>query len=137
MRTVPKVGNLFEPLEDAIRLHLLPAITGHLGFTDQERKCFALPGKHGGRGIAIPSQMAHSQFEASSIITKPSVSILQAESTDCDEFEVRNAQVQLKKKLSRRRRASQLDQATSIKETLPTPLQRSMELVSQKGPQYG
>ena len=133
MRTVPDVGNLFEPLEDAIRLHLLPAITGRLGFTDQERKLFALPARHGGLGIAIPSQMAHSQFEASSIITKPLVAILQTGSTEYNEFEVRNAQVQLKKEISRQRKASQMDQATSLKETLPTPLQRSMELASEKG----
>ena len=77
--------------------------------------------------------MAHSQFEAPYILMKPLVSILQAGSTECVKLEVRNAQIQLKKEISRQRKASLLDQATSLKETLPTQLQRSMELVSEKG----
>ena len=29
MRTVPNIGPLFQPLEDAIRLQFIPAFTGH------------------------------------------------------------------------------------------------------------
>ena len=30
MRTIPKIGFLFQPLEDVIRLHFLSFITGHV-----------------------------------------------------------------------------------------------------------
>ena len=50
-RVMPDYGELFQPLEDAIRLNLLPALTGKDGFTNQERAILELPARLGGLGV--------------------------------------------------------------------------------------
>ena len=75
MRAVPDISDMLQPLEDAIRLHLLPAITGRPAFCDAERKVFVLLVRDGGLGIPIPTVLAANQFEASSLITQPLVTL--------------------------------------------------------------
>ena len=67
-------GDLLQPLEDAIRFHLLPAITGQAAISDAERRVLALPVRDGGLGIPIPTVLADNQFKASSLITQLLVS---------------------------------------------------------------
>ena len=42
-RTVPGISDLFQPLEDIIRQHLLPTLTGQNTFSDNVRDLTALP----------------------------------------------------------------------------------------------
>ena len=65
MRTVPDVSELFQPLEDAIRHKLLPALTGRTGLTDQERNLLELPTRLGGLGILNPVKNAATQYDSS------------------------------------------------------------------------
>ena len=44
MRTVPGIDSLFQPLEDEIRHHFLPALTGREA-PDTERELIALPAR--------------------------------------------------------------------------------------------
>ena len=37
MQVVPSISEMLQPLEDAIRLHLLPAITGHATLSDMQK----------------------------------------------------------------------------------------------------
>ena len=67
-RTIPNTAELFQPLEDAIRHKLLPALTGR-SLSDLERKIFALPVKHVGMGIYNPTLTADNEFTTSIIIT--------------------------------------------------------------------
>ena len=55
MRTIPDIGALFQPLEDAIRQFFLPAITGRQAMSDTERELLTLPARLGGLGIPIPT----------------------------------------------------------------------------------
>ena len=64
MRTIPNVGPLFQPLEDAIRLKLIPALTGHGACSALERDVLSLPCRLGGLGIVNPVDIADSQFTA-------------------------------------------------------------------------
>ena len=41
--TVSKISNLLQPLEEVIRHHLIPALTGRAGLTNLKREVFALP----------------------------------------------------------------------------------------------
>ena len=69
MRTIPNIGPLFEPLEDAIRLQLIPSFTGHSPSCTIERELLSLPYRLGGLGIINPTTIADSQFNASTKIT--------------------------------------------------------------------
>ena len=70
-RTVPNIEKLVQPLEDAIRRHFLPVLTGRAPPNGLERNLFALPCRLGGIGIANPSTSASSKYSASRQVTKP------------------------------------------------------------------
>ena len=69
MRTIPDVGPLFQLLEDAICLKLIPSLTGHSACSTLEREVIFLPCRLGGLGIVNPVHIAGSQFTASTKIT--------------------------------------------------------------------
>ena len=69
MRTTNTDCSLFQPLEDAIRYHFLPAITGKGAFSDTERGLIALPVRLGGLGIENPTSLPSSQNNISMSIT--------------------------------------------------------------------
>ena len=50
VRTIPQISTLLGPLEDAISVKFLPALTGK-SFSDIERSIFSLPTRLGGLGI--------------------------------------------------------------------------------------
>ena len=52
MRTIPDIAPLLAPLEDAIRLHLIPALTGYAACSPILRDLLALPCRLGGMEIA-------------------------------------------------------------------------------------
>jgi hypothetical protein len=70
MRTVPKIKKLLEPLEAAIRQHLLPAILNGYECNDLERKLFSLPAKFGGLGIFNPVDRSDNEYANSRRITE-------------------------------------------------------------------
>jgi len=65
MTTIPNISSLFHPLEDAVRLKLLPFITGHVACTYSEQDLFSLSCRFGGLGIGNPTNYCNSQFDAS------------------------------------------------------------------------
>jgi len=55
-RTLPGIADLYQPLEQAIRLKFLPSLTGQSPFSDVTRDLMALPTRLGGLGIVDPSK---------------------------------------------------------------------------------
>ncbi len=70
-RTVPEIQHELQPLENIIRLKLLPALTGRPPPNDSERELFALPARLGGLGLANPTVQSSREFVASVKITDP------------------------------------------------------------------
>ena len=72
MRTMPDIAPLLAPLEDAIHLCLIPALTGYaasslaLPFLGT---CFLFLCHLGGMGIVNPMNITDSQFDASVCVT--------------------------------------------------------------------
>ena len=67
-RTIGGISKLFQPLEDAIRGQLIPAILGRQ-INDEERDMLALPLRYGGLGIQNPVQTSDREYDASKKIT--------------------------------------------------------------------
>ena len=57
-RTVPNIGHLFQPFENVIRHHLLPALTGRKGITNLEKDLFALLTRLGWLGSPNPTRVS-------------------------------------------------------------------------------
>ena len=61
-------SELFEPLENAIRDQLIPALKGQ-EVSDVEKQILALPLRHGGLGLTDPRETAKMEYEHSTQIT--------------------------------------------------------------------
>jgi len=55
---------LFEPLQNAIRDQVIPALVGR-GVSDAERHILALPLRHGGLGLTDPRETTKTEYEPS------------------------------------------------------------------------
>ena len=71
MTIIPDIAPLLASLEDAIRLHLIPALTGYAVCCPILRDLLALPCHLGGMEIANPMDITDSQFDASVKVTAP------------------------------------------------------------------
>ena len=131
-RTVPGIGPLLGPLDEALHSVLLPALLGRPPPSDQERTLFALPARLGGLGVGIPSTNAAREFRSSSLIT----------SSPCDhilsqdpEYGLETVEKQLEAKAQVRRENNERTstQAIETRKCMPDSLQRAMDLASEKG----
>ena len=131
-RTLPDIGRLLSPLEQGIRLHLLPSLTGKGTFSDVERQLISLPSRLGGLGIIDPCVSAAFQFDSSRRVTGPLVSLL-LEQDPAFPVNVLNEQLALKQEthLENRRRCGEV--ANTLHPLLPLELQRAREFACLKG----
>ena len=75
MRKIPGMHKFIKPVDDVIRLVLLPAVLNSI-VPEVDRQLYSLTLRHGGLRIPILSEIAESQFEASQAITLPLVTIM-------------------------------------------------------------
>ena len=80
-RTTPNIGNLLQPLEEAIRLKFLPALTGKAAFSDDIRDLLALPVRLGGLGVTDPTCLSDFHHTSSKNVSAPLVSLILKQST--------------------------------------------------------
>ena len=64
-------ARLLQPLEDIIRMKLIPVLTDRAPPNDVERNLFALPARLGGIAVANPATDTESIFSASTRISEP------------------------------------------------------------------
>ena len=75
MRTIPGIEDLFEPLEEAIRHSLIPALTGKV-VSKAEHQLLSLPTHLGGLGLVNPTHIASNEYAASVKVTAPLVELI-------------------------------------------------------------
>ena len=130
-RTIPEIGHLFEPLEEAIRDKLIPALIGRK-VNNKEREIFSLPVRYGGMNIRNPVQTAEKEFEASMFITENLTQIIKSQENDLSNYNEEEALERVK--------AAKAKKEEEIKQqfdTLMTQLnekeKRNIELAREKG----
>ena len=143
-RTVPNIGHLFEPLENALRDRLLPTLTGHQ-LSPIERDVMSLPTRNGGLGIQNPTNTADDNHQDSITITKHTTGlILQQEWKSPEGIKIKEAKDQVIRK-KREREKKQLQQLkdkirppdrrakSKSDEHQEPPLCKALDLANQKG----
>jgi len=80
---VPDASELFEPLGNAIRDQLIPALVGR-EVSDAERQILALPLRHGGLGLTDPRETAKMEYEHSTQITNKLTAKIYTQKLDLD-----------------------------------------------------
>ena len=88
-RTVPNICKFFTPMEDIIRLNLIPS-------GDLERLLLSLPPRLGGLGFTIPTNLSAIELDASMTVTKPLYNLILQKKTHYP-LSVIEAQIQAKK----------------------------------------
>ena len=120
MRTIPDTGSMFQPLENAIKNQLIPALTEQLQMSEDERNLIALPVRLGGLGIPNPCNEAQHEFENSVKLTKNLTDTIIAQSSSTAVVSKANAI----------RQAHMRDQ---IEQALPERQRKQLQLNQQKG----
>ena len=82
MRTIESVGDLFQPLEEAIHQHFLPALTGRMPSSEVERDLLSLPCRFGGLNIPKPTCYSDFQFTSSKLLSASLVAMIFQQTED-------------------------------------------------------
>ena len=85
MRTIKSVGTLFQPLEEAIHQHFLPALTSQFPCSGVERELFSLPCRFGGLDIPIPTSSSDFQCFSSELLSAGLAALIQQQA---EEFQI-------------------------------------------------
>ena len=116
MRTVPNIGHLFEPLENAIKEKLIPALAGGHSPSTRDREILALPPRLGGLGIPNPRGSAESEYQNSKKLTAKLTSLIveQDERGEMDLAEQRK----ISREISKARETEQKRDSEAIKNNM-------------------
>ena len=118
VRSVDGIAHLLQPVEDAIRLQLLPAITGRAGLSDDERDLIALPARLGGLGMADPTTLSE-EYTFSLQLSAPLIALIIQQSDDLGDYG--EQQHEIRADLRNERHARQNNIAATVKSRLPYP----------------
>ena len=130
LRSIEGIAHLMQPVEDAIRLQLLPAITGREALTDDERDLLALPARLGGIGVRNPTTHTE-EHNYSQRLSAPLTALIVQQSEDLGEAQ--EQQQAIKSTLRAERLRDQKSMATELINRLPRRLQHVANLASEKG----
>ena len=129
MRTIENTSTLFTPLENAIHQQFIPALTGREPCSQEERELLSLPACLGGLNITDPTATAKKQFSNSQTISKE---LTQMITNQTDTHTMPQLQP-IKSLLHHQNREMNETKAQMVRETLPQPLKRAMDLAQEKG----
>ena len=132
IRTTPETGHLLQPLEDIIRMKLIPVLTDRAPPNDVERNLLALPARLGGIGVSNPATDTQSIFSASTRISEPLKDAILAK-VPVYSYDMWANQVAARSKVHKLRRQQSEQQSETLKQILPDSQKRAMELASEKG----
>jgi len=116
-RTIPNIGDLFQPLEDSIHQKFLPPSLA------KTRDLLATPVRLGGLGITTPSRLSSNLYTSSLNITSPLTKLILDQSTTYPP-QARISQTKARTRAHNLNRQLQSKQAQELKSTLPSDLER-------------
>ena len=119
-------------LEDTIRHHFLPALTGRKAFSDLERKLLSLPPRHGGIGIIIPNETAKQQYAYSDEITSSLVLLIMTQNPSYSD-ETRVSIAEAMRNVNSLKKEAHRNLTDSIMNDAPRDLQLAINLAKEKG----
>ena len=131
-RTTSDIASQLEPLENFLRSTFLPTLTGRAPPDDAVRDLLALPARLGGLAIVNPTKSCQHDYFGSTTIAGPLATLISAQ---CDEYpyECIAAQLAAKSTTKTSKRNLEKEAASAVRDLLPGPLQRAMDLAQEKG----
>ncbi|XP_062508484.1 uncharacterized protein LOC134184756 [Corticium candelabrum] len=130
LRTNENFAAYLNPLEEALRSKLIPAITNRSTPGDKMRRLFALPPRLGGLGIVDPRSLT-CELEYSKLICAPLVNRIVQQETNLDN--VPTKQNSMKASIRQQKHLAQKSHSEITVNDLSVELKRSVELACEKG----
>ena len=130
-RTVKNISHLFQPLEDAIRNELIPAIVGR-DVSDLERRMLALPYRHGGLGMRNPVSTADTEYISSVEVTANLTNLIRRQETDLGLLDS-DAVSEAKSRLRAEKEAALKTEFQDISAALDDKQRKMLECACEKG----
>ena len=127
MRTMPEIYMELQPLEDAIHLEFILALTGQNNLSDELRNLLALPARTGGLGLNNPVREAVIQFHTSVNVTAPLVKLVLQQSRVYP-TEAMAELSEIKSQIHQEKQSELASTEVSVFESLPNPLKKAKEL---------
>ena len=131
-RTMPDCAQLFEPLEQAIRAHLIRALFKRY-VNDLERDLLSLPARMGGMGIFKPTEECLISSTNSAYISAPLVRLIQRQEYDFDPRELVEEMKSLRADVDSESDARFKAKRDLIMEHAPAELKLAAKAASEKG----
>ena len=131
-RVTPNISHQLTPLDDALRTELLPALTSRPPPNDQEFALFALPARHGGLGVRLPSKNAEREFQSSELITSSLTNNILDQNQEYGYDTIAN-QLQMKADVSKNNREQNTKEADEIFSHLTVLQQKTVVQAKEKG----
>lgn len=132
IRTTPSIGHLLQPLEDAIRMNLIPGLTDGPPPNDLDRSLLALPARLGGIALKNPAADTESIYTASLKISDPLKEAIISNTSDYS-YEILSSQLIARSEVHKLRQQQSTQQSESLKVNASDAMKRAMDLASEKG----
>ena len=134
--TTPNLSQFVGPIEDCIRYHLIPTLTGQDGLNDLFRVILFLPTRLGGLGICDPLSQSVDHYSDSSHSTYILSPLIEAiiHKGDAPISLICSEVAENKKTVLRNHQSALSDQVSSLRNTITDPsLLRCLEAASERG----
>ena len=125
------IAKHLQPLEDTIRLRLIPSLTGRSPPGNDERDLLALPPRLGGLGLVNPTKEVEIEQANSQHVTAPLVTNIVEQNENISD--IKEEMKQRKREAHNSKCKHQQEAATALKSELPAALLRSAELATEEG----
>ena len=125
------IAKHLQPLEDAIRLRLIPSLTGCSPPGNDERDLLALPPRLGGLGLVNPRKEVAIEQANSQHVTAPLVTHIGEQNENISD--IKEEMKQRKREAHSSKCKHQQEAATALKSELPAALLRSAEFATEEG----
>ena len=131
IRTTPDIGHLLHPLEDIIRMKLIPMLTNRAPPDNVERNLLVLPARLGGIAVANPATNTESIFSASTRILESLKDAILAK-FPVYSYDMWASQIAARSKVHKLRCQQSEQQYETLKQILPDSQKLAVEHASEK-----
>ena len=132
-RTTPNLSQFVGPIEDCIRYHLIPTLTGQDGLNNLFRVILSLPTRLGGLGIRDSLSQSADHYSDSTYILSPLIDAI-IHKGDAPISLICSEVAENKKTVLRNRQSALSDQVSSLWNTITDPsLLQCLEAASERG----
>ena len=125
----PTESAAFQPLEDAIHQQFIPALTGHAPCSTEMRRLLSLPTRNGGLNIVNIAERQMNASKAITTVTPLKEMIMHRPKRLIHKTQLKLIKAQLLCEKCQHTEAT----VQEVREQIPAPLQRAMDLGSEKG----